>query len=69
MHVPDGGILLYRVKWKNKNVILRRYKAVSILHMRKIWKICVVFVVMSMQGSSIKDHEHMRCVKNVYSDI
>jgi len=28
MHVPDGGVLLHRVKWRNKNnVVLRRYKA------------------------------------------
>ena len=69
MHVPDGEILLYSVKWRNKNVILRKYKAVCILRMRKTWKSWVVFVVMSMQGPSIKDHEHLRCAKKVCSDI
>ena len=39
-------------------VLLRKYKAVCILCMRKYGK-------MSMQGPSIKDNEHLRCVKKV----
>ena len=48
MHVPDGGILLHQVK-RRKIVLLRKYKAVCILCMRKYGK--AVFLNQAQAGA------------------
>ena len=68
MHAVDGGALLHRVKW-GKKILYQEVAKQYVSYVRgKYVESCVVFDGYE-QGPSIKDHEHLRRVKKVCTDI